>query len=98
MALLAVQSSLGFSTTKPGIGLGEKLPDLGVIQQAIDLVERSPMIPVAERIFDMFERAGQRRVVQHFGDVIAHRLEDFLASANVSVRQASFESFTKGPA
>src|SRR4051812_40683602 len=81
---------------QPGVGLGEELPDLRMIQQSVDLLERSPVIPVAEGVLDVLEGAGERGVVQDFGQVVGDGLEDLPAAADVGVGEAPLEPLAEG--
>ena len=43
---------------QPGVGLGEHLADLGVVEELVDLFESSPLEPLAMGVCDVLLRAG----------------------------------------
>ena len=90
-------SGCAISTLQPGIGLGEHLADLGVIQQQADLLERPPTIPLSGRVLDMFRRTGQVRRVADLDDVVGDGLHDLAAAADVGVGERLLESLAKRP-
>src|SRR3954451_4695571 len=78
---------------EPGVGLGEDLANLGVIEHVADLLERAPAMPVARRIFQMLGRAGERRLVLNLGEEVGDGLDHLAPAAYVGVRQAPLEPF-----
>src|SRR4051812_25304951 len=85
------------SAPEPGVGLGEELADLGVVEEAADLLERAPVIPVAERVGDVLGGAGEVGVVENLGEVVGDGLEDLATSADIGVGEAALEAVAEGP-
>ncbi len=81
----------------PGVGLGEELANLGVVEQGGDLVEGAPAVPVAGRVLDVLGRAGERGDVVDLDDEVGDRLEHLATAADVGVREALLEALAERP-
>src|SRR5208337_2563724 len=71
---------------QPGVGLGEHLADLGVVEELVDLFESSPLEPLAMGVCDVLLRAGGM-----------DGLDDLTPPADVGVGQAALKAVQERP-
>ena len=82
---------------QPGVGLGEHLADLGVVEELVDLFESSPLEPLAMGVCDVLLRAGGMDGITDLGEVVDDGLDDLTPPADVGVGQAALKAVQERP-